>query len=63
MNGSRFEELLDKEMAVCGAQLLANPIGNPEKDILLKGKHAGLVRAKEIYREATKTEDDDGDNL
>lgn len=63
MNGSRFEDMLDKAMAECGAQLLATPVGNPDRDTLLKGKHQGLARAKEIYREVTQTEDDDGDQL
>lgn len=63
MNGSRFEDLLDKAMAETASALLANPPGNPDKDTMLKAKHQTLVNVKQMYREATQTIDDDGDKL
>jgi hypothetical protein len=63
MSGSRFELMLDKAMTECVSALLVNPPGNPDKDTMLKAKHAAFIEAKRLYREATRTDDDEGDRV
>ena len=63
MSGTAFELWLDKAMAQCAENLLHNPPGQPDKDTMLKAKHAAFAEAKQEFRKSMRAEDDDGDKL
>ncbi len=63
MAKTRFEILLDKQSAAAIGALLNVPIGEADRVWYIRGVHAGLQQAGQVYREAQKAPDDEADTL
>lgn len=59
MSVSHFEKLVDEEMAKLAQASLQVALGDSHRSALIKGKHEGLVQAKELHRLASQTDMDD----
>jgi hypothetical protein len=55
---SHFERLVEKAMTELGNAALEAPLGDSHAVAVLKGRAIGLKQSLELYRQATRTDDE-----